>query len=193
MKLLKITKKKISVFWLILSIAIGFATYHNALADKAVFDTVNILLLLLGGYGVILTIVNHTESIIENNNEMIKKLKYSKIENTYNLLRDWDDEHLFKARKLTRDIRDKKSNMSEKKLIKTIEKDDELRQSVILVLNFIDQIRFSINSDRVDKQLIKEHLGDIIVDIIIRFESFSKSISNQAWQDMEDTKKLLNG
>lgn len=178
------TKIFISILWVILTIAICYNSYNLASETKKINDVVNMFLLMLGGYGVIFTIASSTEALLE-------KMKNDKIENTYQLLKDWDDEHLFKARKLTREIKDQKNELSDNALVEKIEKDAELRQSVILVFNYIEYIRFSIKQDRICTDLFKESMKDTIIDIIKRFEAYSKRLSQQTHDDMQECRKLL--
>ena len=182
----------ISILWIILTIAICWNIYTNAEEAKKINETVNIFLLMLGGFGVIFSILHNTESIIENNKQLEERKKIDKIENTYNLLKDWDDENLFQARKLTREIKDMRDKISNEDLIKKIDSDSNLRQSVILVFNYIEHVRFSIKQNRIDVNIFKESLSTTLIDIINRFEPYSKKLGEQNYKDLEECKKLLS-
>jgi len=182
----------ISALWIILTIAICFSTYNTALESKKIIDAINIFLLMLGGFGVIFSIIHNTESIIENNKQIKEKIEIDKIENTFQLLKDWDDEHLFKARKLTREIKDMRDTISNQDLISKIDSDPDLRQSVILVFNYFEHVRFSIKQKRIDTKIFKESLSGTIIDIIKRFEPYSKKLGEQNNKDMEECKNLLS-
>ena len=160
MKELMVSKIKwiITILWIMLTIAIGWNVYSNVEEAKKISETVNIFLLMLGGFGVVFSILHNTESIIENSKQIKEKKKIDKIENTYNLLKDWDDKNLFKARKLTREIKDRRDKISNNELIKNIDSDPELRQSVRLVFNYIENVRFSIKLNRIDIDILKESL-----------------------------------
>jgi len=185
-------KLGISILWIVLTIAICWNIYSNAIEAKKITDTINIFLLMLGGYGVVFSIMHNTESIIENNKQIEEKMKSDKIENTFQLLRAWDDEHLFKARKFTREIKDMRDTISNEDLIKRIDSDPELRQSVILVLNYIENIRVSIKYSRIDTQIFKNSLGVTMINIIDRFEPYIKAQGEQNLQDMQECKRVLS-
>ncbi|MFT5836418.1 MAG: hypothetical protein ACI9RG_001324 [Sulfurimonas sp.] len=185
-------KLGISALWIILTIAICWNIYSSTEEVKKITDTINIFLLMLGGYGVVFSIIHNTESIIENNKQMKEKMDIDKIENTFQLLRAWDDEHLFKARKFTREIGDMRDSISNEDLIKKIDSDPELRQSVILVLNYIENIRVSINYSRIDTEIFKKSLGPATINIINRFEPYIRTQGEQNLQDMQECKTLLS-
>lgn len=144
------------------------------------------LFLCLGGLGVILpTYINATNAM--------EARRDSKIENTFKLLQKWDDPHFLDARKLTRVLKSQKSKISDDELISTIEKDAELKQSIILLFNYFDQVKLSIVTNRIDKELFVKSLGEVILDIIYRFEPFIKTISHaDGVEDIKQLKELLS-
>ena len=102
------------------------------------------------------------------------------------LIQKWDDPHLFQARKYTRRLKDRKSELSDNQLISEINKDEELKQSVILVMNYMDQVRVSIRVNRVDIKLLKQSLGEVILDICRRFRPFVKNQGEQYIKDWDE-------
>lgn len=144
-------KYKWHLFWAITTLcvcgtlALGYIAYTSTPpSNSSVFiEVTKTVFLCLGGLGVILPLyINATNSIEGRTGE--------KIENTFSLIEKWDDPHLFSARKLTREIRDARSSLSDDALVKKIKDDDELRQSVILVANYFEQVRFSVVNNRID-------------------------------------------
>jgi len=103
----------------------------------------------------------------------------------------WDDPHLFEARKLTRRAKERRDDTSNNKLIEEIESDEELKHSVILVLNYFEHVRFSLKVGRIDKENFKEALGSTIIDIVDRFTPFAKKQGTHVATDLEDLKKRL--
>ena len=182
----------ILVLWIILTLVTCYTTYAIAIDNKKILDTINIFLLMLGGYGVVFSIIHNSESIRSNNQELKEKMEYDKIENTFMLLQDWDNPHLFKARKFTRTIGDERSDISDTDLISRITSDPKLRQSVILVFNYFENVRFSIKHKRVDIHMLKSSLGTTIIDIINRFQPYAVTLSEEHRSDMEELKELLS-
>ena len=184
-------RKLITVIWLILTIGITILTYLNADDNKKIFDTGSIFLLMVGGYGVILTLINHTEVIEQNNKILEEQKKDAIIENTFRLLKAWDDEHLLKAREWTREIKRDQNNLSSNELIKKIENDKALEGSVVLVLNYIENVRMSLVVERVDAKLMKNTLGNTLNNIIERFKPFAIKLDPENEKDLKQCQKLL--
>lgn len=180
----------ISFFLFVASVTIANIVYTTNMAgkpldeSKAILETIQTFLLCIGGSGVVLstyfTAVN-----------AFSQRASDKIENTFKLLKDWDDPHLFEARKLTRRIKDKVEEISDKDLIHEINNDEELKNSVILVLNYFEHVRFSFKTKRIDEDIFKKTLGMTILNIIDRFAPFTKKQSIEVDEDLKELKKLL--
>lgn len=148
------------------------------------FEAVKAFLLCLGGIGVILsTYFTAVNAFIQRRSDTIK--------NTFDLLTSWDDPHLFQARKLTRRYKARRDDTSNNQLVEEIENDEDLKNSVILVLNYFEHTRFSLKVSRIDKSLFKESLGPTVVDIVDRFMPFAKKLSERTASDLEDLKNRL--
>ncbi len=105
-------------------------------------EVTKMIFLCLGGMGVLLPI---TLSVMNSQEQR----KFEKIENTFDLISKWDDEHLLKARNYTREIKKNRKNISDEQLIAQIEENEELEQSVILVTNYFEHVRFSLKQNRI--------------------------------------------
>ncbi|MDY6134568.1 hypothetical protein [Campylobacter lanienae] len=113
---------------------------------------------------------------------------------TFELIAKWDDEKLLRARKDTRTFRDKfekdKKTYTLKKMQDDVyreiidengnHKDESLRESLILVFNFFELIKYSCDKKIVDKEAIKKHLGKIIDDFIN--ERFTIYLEKEAYK-----------
>lgn len=148
------------------------------------FEAAKAFLLCLGGAGVVLsTYFTAVNAFVQRRSETIK--------NTFDLLTSWDDPHLFQARKLTRKYKALRDDTSNNKLIEEIEGNEDLKNSVILVLNYFEHVRFSLKSNRIDEPMFKESLGPTVVDIVDRFMPFAKKINQQTFDDLDDLKRRL--
>ncbi|TKK12362.1 DUF4760 domain-containing protein [Enterobacter cancerogenus] len=152
--------------------------------SSTVMEVIKTVFLCLGGIGVIMPLYVNATSVVEGR-------IINKIENTFYLIEKWDDPHLFSARKLTRDIGDKRDSICDKELIEKIKSDEELKQSVILVANYFEQVRFSLNNDRIDKIQFKSTLGTVIIKIIDRFMPYFNTLDKQHQADLIQLKELL--
>ncbi len=189
----KIVRNKWSIFiwinilWCLGSLALGYIAYTSSppSGSTKTIETIKVVFLSLGGLGVILPVFLN---IINSMEERIEQ----KIENTFKLLEKWDDPHLFSARKLTREMKNKKPETSDNELIEQVKSNSELLQSVHLVLNYFEHIRFSINTNRIDLELFKKSLGPVVVDIIDRFMPYIKEMGKQYKIDIEELRKHLS-
>lgn len=186
-------KYKWHIFWAIIilcsfgTFGLGYIAYTSTPPSNSstFIEVTKTVFLCLGGLGVILPLyINATNSIEGRAGE--------KIENTFKLIEKWDDPHLFSARKLTREIRDSRSSLSDNDLIERIKSSEELLQSVILVSNYFEQVRFSIINSRIDAIQFKTTLGPVIKDIIKRFEPYFKTLGQQNIDDLKQLEKLLD-
>jgi len=169
------------------TVALGYAAYQTPppTSSSIFIEVTKIVFLCLGGLGVILpTYINATNSLEARISD--------KIENTFRLIEKWDDPHLFSARKLTRDEKTNRSKICDEDLIKRIESNQELKQSVILVFNYFEQVRFSILNNRIEKEQFKGTLGVVIIDIIERFKPFTDKCGGpQMTKDLDQLKMFL--
>ncbi len=179
----------IILLYLLGTIALGYAAYQTPppTSSSVFIEVTKTVFLCLGALGVILpTYINATNSLEARISD--------KIENTFRLIEKWDNSHLFEARKFTRDVKANRSKISDEDLIKDIESNEDLKQSVILVFNYFEQVRFSIVSNRIDKEQLKGTLGIVIVivDIIDRFKPFTDKIGGiQMTKDLDQLKASL--
>lgn len=152
--------------------------------STSLFEAIKAFLLCLGGASVILsTYFTAVNAFVQRRSDIIK--------NTFDLVTSWDDPHLFQARKLTRRSKETREDTSNNKLIDEIEGNEDLKNSVILVLNYFEHVRFSLKVGRADKDLFKEALGPTVIDIVDRFMPFAKKQGAQVAADLEDLKKRL--
>lgn len=173
--------------WVIggIGILINVNSNYNA-SDKAI-EMIKTTFLILGGLGVVMPTYLTVWQSLENNKINESKIIFEKNENAFRLMEKWEDSTLLEARRFTRKIKDKKDAISNNDLIAEILKDDKLRESIITVFNYWEQVRISIEYDRVNEKFLQDAMDDIYLDMYIRFEPWIKT-RNQNFQD--DAKKL---
>lgn len=174
------------LFWCIVLVVLGgtatiaivvFKSTPPSNSSSPYIEAVKATLLCLGGGGVILsTYFTAVNSFIQR--------KFNVIENTFSIVARWDDPHLFEARKLTRRAKETRDDKSKNELLKEIESDEDLKQSVILVLNYFEHVRFSLETKRIDKVLFKDSLGDVVADIVDRFMPFAEKKGSKVVADL---------
>ena len=181
-----------TVFWVIvvvlllstLTVAVIAFNAADPTKNQPIIEAVKATLLCLGGSGVILsTYFTAVNAFNQRRSDVIK--------NTFDLLVRWDDPHLFNARKWTRRAGEKGDDTSINKLLSDIEDSEELKNSVILVLNYCEHIRISIKTNRIDKEIFKKSLGDAIISVSNRFMPYAKKINPQVETDLRELIKEL--
>lgn len=169
----------------------GWHTYGATDPTKAApsVEAIKVIFIMLGGLGIILpTYLNIWQSLETAN--LLKNETYRKrIENTFSLLEKWDDKSLFDARKFTRELKDLHNELSANQIRERIKNTPELRQSIILLFNYFELIRISIEHDRVAPKIIIETLGQVATDICKRFDPWLQEQPDKA--DVEKFLKLL--
>lgn len=160
----------------LLCLAISFYQYSSS-EKKSLLDAITIFITSLGGASIIFT-------IFFNSINDVKNRRSKKIENTFSLLTKWDDPHLLEARRFTRKIKAKADNLSKRELIERIEEDESLKQSVLLVLNYLEHVRFSIISERIDNHLFYKSLGPTLIAIIDRFLPYAEYVGELFAKDL---------
>lgn len=177
----------INLLWIIGTIGLGIMTFQTPApqGSSEVIETVKIMFLSLGGLGVVIpTYLSVFHSIETKQND--------KNENTFQLIQRWDDPLLFEARQFTRQLKAKKSSLSDDDLIKSINENEKLKQSVILVINYFDNIRVSIIAERINVPLMREGMGEISKDMYHRLLPYVASCGEIHKRHWEDLNKLMN-
>lgn len=176
----------IALMYILGCLALIYGTYQiDPPQNSSIFiEVTKMIFLCLGGMGVLLPITLNVMNSYEQR-------KFEKIENTFDLISKWDDEHLLKARNYTRDIKKNRGKISDDQLIAQIEENEELEQSVILVTNYFEHVRFSLKQNRIEKELFKSSLGITLIPIIDRFWPYYDKKFKEGCDDLKELKKLL--
>lgn len=127
---------------------------------KLVMEVVQLFSFTFAGYSVIFASLNK-----------INDSFFQKKSRAFDMITRWDSDDLLKARSYSRAVKEKKSKITENRLFKNINSNKDLKQSVILLSNFGEQIRIGIENSLIDKSIIVGVLPAII-DILERFRPF---------------------
>jgi len=146
---------------------------------------------MLGGLGVILPTYLNVWQSLETAELLKDQVKRNRVENTFSLIQEWDDASLFAARKFTREMKEQHSSLSPDQLKDKINRTPELKQSIILVFNYFDSVRVSIENDRVEATVIGRSLGGVFHDIYDRFKPWIRDQEKEYQDDLEKLSKLL--
>lgn len=176
----------ISALWCLGTIGLFIVIYTGeSKSGNELIEATKVALLSLGGLGVILPTYLNVHSAIEAQSE-------AKLENTFSLIKRWDDPHLHEARKYTRRLKDREKQLSHEELIKEINDNEDLRHSVVLVMNYFDHVRISIKYRRVDRDLIKESIAPVVKSIHRRLHPFVESLDQEHKSHWEELQRLLD-
>jgi len=178
--------KIISISWVILTLFASVTAYDSAKEGNELIEAIKTSLLMIGGLGVIISIVYQAEAMFVNSKQISEKIEFDKIENSFELLKDWDNSSLLGARKYTRKIKKERTTISDNELLKKIEEDLDLEHSLVMTFNFWEQVYLSIDKGRVDDSILQTAFKDIYIDMHKRFEVWINKFSS------EDTKMTLD-
>jgi len=174
-----------SGLWILLGVFTCFSAYSSASAGNELVETIKMGLLMIGGLGVVVAIVYQAESLAENSKQLSGKIDFDKVENSFELLKDWDNPSLLETRKYTREIKKRRDSISDKDLLDEISSTNDLEHSLVMTFNFWEQIYLSLISNRVDEKIIKKAFSQVYCDMYQRFEVWIKQSSSS------DTKESL--
>ena len=184
----------IVILYVIGMIGVGIYAYDFAsrtLDGSPIIEVVKFEMIALGGLGVILPIYfSVCQSILAEAQKEFDNKRYI-LDNTMHMIEKWDDQSLLNARKFTRRIKDKHHALSPDAICAEIQNDEELRNSVILVFNYIDTLRISLEHNRVDEKIIKHCLGDIVLSLIDRFDPWLKMQDEAVQKDINKLEVML--
>ncbi|WP_443091485.1 DUF4760 domain-containing protein [Basfia succiniciproducens] len=187
------------IFWIlivllvVMSIGLTITAYVTAIPENniAILEAAKMFFLCLGGSGVVLSAYFSVATIYSSSKNMDLQRQSNIIENTFELLSRWDDPHLLEARRWTRDLKQRKPEISDNDMIKEINDNEALKQSVILVMNYLEHTRFSVLTKRVDGEKFYNSLGITLIDIAKRFSPYAKSVNEQIEKDLKELIKIL--
>jgi len=192
-------KWKILIGIVVLSIlgivGIGISAYQEAqkiLNGNPFLETVKVAFIALGGLGVIIPTYLNIWQSVENNSMKIDERNWNILENTMRALERWDDSSLLVARTFTRQIRKEYKDLSPNEILQKIQGDEDLEKSVILVFNYFDYLRVSIENKRVNSEIIRHELSDVFQNIAIRFKPWIDDLGKTQKEDIEKCKLLLS-
>lgn len=175
----------INILWICGTIAVGYMAFESTppTGSTKLIEVVKIVFLSLGGLGVILPTYISAFNAIEARSTQV-------LENTFRLIEKWDDPMMFAARKFTRQLKAEKSKLSDESLVAKIENDQDLKQSIILVLNYFDQIRVSEETGRIDAVPFNRSLGPVMEDYHHRFRPYVATLGERHLADWDEVLKL---
>ncbi|ECV1185026.1 hypothetical protein NPV37_003131 [Salmonella enterica] len=175
----------IGTFLFAIVVAIIALNTEAPLADR-LMKMLQMISFCLGGYGVFIAAYSNIYQSEINNIKAGKMHQYQIDKESFGLVRAWDSERLLKARDFSRSLREQSHSLSANELVATIKSDPERESSVVMLLNFCDNIRLGL-----EKGLLNEHiivtLAPAMLDILERFKPYVVAHDkNNAYQKDHD-------
>lgn len=169
---------KKSMFWIVtigtflFSVAVAIIALNTAapLADR-LMKMLQMVSFCLGGYGVFIAAYSNIHQSEINNEKAEQMHQYEIDRESFGLVRAWDSERLLKARDFSRSLREKSNTLSPQELVATIKSDPERESSVVMLLNFCDNIRLGLQKGLLNEEIIVT-LKPAILDILDRFKPY---------------------
>jgi hypothetical protein len=175
----------IIVLWILGGIGLLMNIRSTTTIEIRTLEMIKTSFIILGGLGVILPVYLNTWQSLENNKIYENKIEFDKIENSFKIIEKWDDASLLEARRYTRKIQQERNNISNNDLVTNIESNEKLKESVIMVFNYWEKVRLSIEHSRVDEKMIKEALDTVFIDMYERFKPWIEKGGDDYKKDIE--------
>ena len=166
------------MFWIVtvgtflFSVAVAVIALNTdaPLADR-LMKMLQMVSFCLGGYGVFVAAYSNIHQSEVNNLKAEALHQYEIDKASFSLVRAWDADRLLKARDFSRKLREQSHNLSPAELIAEIEKDPERESSVVMLLNFCDNIRLGLEQGLLNERIIVT-LRPPMLDILERFKPY---------------------
>lgn len=173
---------------------IGWNTFATTDVSKAdpLIETVKIVFIMLGGLGVLLPTYLNIWQSIEAANLQEDNYRRVIIDNTFALLEKWDGDALLEARKFTRELLEQENALSPNEILNRIQGNPDLKQSVILLFNYWELVRISVEHNRVNPKIIKEILGVVLQKIFTLFKPWIDTFPPAYRDDLKKLNDLLS-
>lgn len=166
------------MFWIVtlgtflFSVAVAVIALNTeaSLADR-LMKMLQMVSFCLGGYGVFVAAYSNIHQSEVNNLKAETMHQYEIDKASFSLVRAWDADRLLKARDFSRKLREQSHNLSPAELIAEIKKDPERESSVVMLLNFCDNIRLGLEQGLLNERIIMT-LRPAMLDILERFKPY---------------------
>ncbi|MET5963998.1 hypothetical protein WIA93_24540 [Citrobacter amalonaticus] len=166
------------MFWIVtvgtflFSVAVAVIALNTdaPLADR-LMKMLQMVSFCLGGYGVFVAAYSNIHQSEVNNLKAETLHQYEIDKESFSLVRAWDADRLLKARDFSRKLREQSHNLSPAELIAEIKKDPERESSVVMLLNFCDNIRLGLEQGLLNERIIVT-LRPAMLDILERFKPY---------------------
>lgn len=180
----------IIISWAFGGVGLCWQAYLVAPVDQATLETIKTAFLVLGGLGVILPTYFNVWQSIENNTVLREQVAWNKKENSFHMIEKWDHEQFVKARKYGRELAENSKKIALDTIMAKVAADADLRQSMICVVNYLDEIRISILANRIDENLVRYSLESSFFYTFQTFQTWLQKESKLQPGFYEDAHKL---
>jgi hypothetical protein len=169
----------IILLWLLGGYALCWQAHVSTPDPNKTLETIKTAFLVLGGLGVVLPTYFNIWQSVESGKYISDRTRFDITENTYRMIEKFDDPGMTEPKSLCRAIAAKKINLCDVELIRQINEDTKLKDSVIQVFNYWENVRISIKSGRVNETLLIDSLASAFIQ---QFDAF------KPWVDTRDEK-----
>lgn len=195
----------ITLVFIFLGIAapIGLAYYSfgldGAVPQDIIFKSLQIMAFSCTGYGVVFTVYTAVNQVDINKKDKQLEQQFKKKNRAFEQVLRWDSSALIEARNYSREIKEKRSEISDKDLISEIKENPTRASSVSILFNFAENIRVLVKYDLADECILSSVCYPLR-DILSRFkayydhmqESASATDKKDAQRDFAETISILN-
>lgn len=111
-------------------------------------------------------------SLLLNAYSIYCQIEEKKMDRTFDMINKWDDQHFMDARDNTRKHQNAQKQKGQEQITQEIESNEDLKRSVIMVLNYFETIENLIQHKRIDEEIIMKHFAYMLKDMLDRYQDY---------------------
>lgn len=179
----------IAAVWAVFTITWAIWFVPNPAVTTPEYETTKFVFLSVSAFGVLFTTLLGSFNSVEATMAVRDRIRFDRIENAFAYMLRWDGPSLKDARDLTRRMKRDHHTIAPQTLIARIDGEDaqdaatyqkdDLKRSVIAVMNFFEEIELSIEEERVKPETLKAAFGATYCDIYDRFKPWIEKTSDE--------------
>lgn len=148
----------IIVLWILGGIGLIICLNQTTETNLIAIETTKNAFLILGGLGVVLPVYLNVWGAVGNSKMIL-------VENTFKLIEKYETFNFIEPRKEFSEISKKRDSINDADLIELINSNQKYNDSLIMLMNYWEMVRLSLDYKRANIKIIKEYIGDLYIEL----------------------------
>jgi len=155
------------------------------------FELIKFLSTSVAVFGVVFSSMLTSFNSLESSKNNDRSIHFAKTENSFSYMERWDSPTLKDARDISRRMTTERCKISDNAFIELVEKDEDLKRSIIAMWNFFEEIELSIQEERVNETVLKRAFSETYCSIYDRYKAWlqSKRPGSEVMKTLDDLYK----